>query len=80
MVQLSGVHCIQKWIFVCLCVCVCVSLLPTGAQTAGPNGLIFGMAMDHGTVCGWLETGPTLQWTWPRTQTAGPNGLKFGIG
>ena len=33
---------------------VCICLLPIGAQTAGPNGLKFGMGagMDHGTVCG----------------------------
>ena len=33
--------------------CVCLCLLPIGPQTAGPNGLKFGMGvgMDHGTVC-----------------------------
>ena len=35
---------------------LCVRLFPIGTQTAGPNGLKFGMGagINHGTICGWV--------------------------
>ena len=43
----------------------CVYLLPIGTQTAGPNGLNFGMGMwmDCGTVCEGDQVLP-LWWVW----------------
>ena len=36
--------------------CVLIDFLPIGSQTAGPNGLKFGMVagMDRGTVSGFV--------------------------
>ena len=46
-----SIHACSGTVEACLCVC----LLPTGAQSAGPDGLKFGMgAMKRGTVYGWV--------------------------